>query len=132
MDESTRKKAIQRYLSGEKPKAIYTSLNRSKKWFFKWLKRFQTGDANWFKDQSRAPSRMPTKISAILNKQIVEIRKQLESEQYAQIGSSAIKWELTKARSEIPSDRTIHRIIKKEGLVKKNFIYSQRNRISVF
>jgi len=34
MDEKTlRELAIQRYENGEKPKAIYTSLNKTKPWF---------------------------------------------------------------------------------------------------
>ncbi|MBW2662523.1 MAG: hypothetical protein JRD93_11170 [Deltaproteobacteria bacterium] len=51
MEEKIRKKAIQRYIS----ETIYTDLKRSKKWFFKWLKRYQTGQDDWHKDQSRAP-----------------------------------------------------------------------------
>jgi len=56
MEEETRKNAIFRYMvDGESPKDIYTNLHRSKKWFFKWLKRFQSGDSHWYEDQSRAP-----------------------------------------------------------------------------
>lgn len=56
MEEEIRRQAICRHIAdGESPKSIYTSLKRSKKWFFKWLKRYQTGDADWFKDQGRAP-----------------------------------------------------------------------------
>lgn len=36
MQSELRRKAIQRYLEGKKPKSIYIDLNRSKKWFFKW------------------------------------------------------------------------------------------------
>ena len=55
METELREKAIQRYVQGDKPKAIYTDLKRSKKWFFKWLQRYQTGEKDWYKDQSRAP-----------------------------------------------------------------------------
>jgi len=48
MEQELRKKAIQKYLNGEKPKSIYQSLNRSKDWFFKWLKRYQSGDQYWY------------------------------------------------------------------------------------
>jgi putative transposase len=52
MEDVLRKTAIRRYvLGGESPKAIYNSLNRSKKWFFKWLKRYQTGGMDWYKDK---------------------------------------------------------------------------------
>lgn len=35
MEEELRKQAVQRHLAGESPKAVYTSLDRSKKCFFK-------------------------------------------------------------------------------------------------
>ena len=127
MEYELRKKAIQRYLQGEKPKAIYTDLNRSKKWFFKWLKRYQTGQKDWHKDQPRAPRNIPRRIPESNSQRIIQVRQKLESEPYAQIGGSAIKWELSKAGFDFPSDRTIHRVLKREGLVKKNFIYSQRS-----
>jgi len=49
MEQELRKQAIQRYRNNEKPKSIYTDLNRSKFWFFKWLKRYQSGDPDWYK-----------------------------------------------------------------------------------
>jgi putative transposase len=126
-----RKKAIERYKHGESPKSIYTELKCSKKWFFKWLKRYQTGQDDWYKDQPRAPLRKPAQIDETERQRIISIRKRLESESFAQIGVSAIKWELSKLGLSFPSDRTINRILKHEGLVKKNFVYTQRSRISV-
>ena len=125
MKEKIRQIAIQRYLKREKPKTIYSDLNRSKQWFFKWLNRFKSGRKDWYKEHSRAPNSSPTKISEILEQQIVEIRKRLETSKFAQTGASAVKWELNKSGYDLPSDRTINRVIKKEGLVKKNFLCSQ-------
>ena len=125
METELRKKAIQRYVQGEKPKVIYTDLNRSKKWFFKWLKRFQSGAPDWYKDQSRAPTNSPRRISQTDKQRIIEVRKKLESQPFAQTGASAIKWELSKSGFSFPSDRTINRVLKREGLVKKNFLRSQ-------
>lgn len=132
MEEELRKKAIKRYLQGEKPKSIYTSLKRSKPWFFKWLKRYRSGQKDWYEDQSKAPRRSPKRTSEVNKERIVETRKRLESEKFAQVGASAIKWELSKSGFDFPSDRTINRILKREGLVKKNSLYSQRGRISIF
>jgi hypothetical protein len=39
-----RKMAIQQYLQGKSPSFIYREMGRSKKWFFKWLHRYQSGD----------------------------------------------------------------------------------------
>lgn len=126
MEKELRKTAIKRYLNGESPKAIYSDLKRSKQWFFKWLKRYQNGDPNWYKDRSRAPMRRPGAISDFERSKIISIRQHLESQKYAQIGPSAIKWELSKGGLKFPSDSTIKRVLKSEGLVKKNFIRSQR------
>ncbi len=122
MEQELRITAIHRYLEGETPKSIYSDLNRSKNWFFKWLKRYQSGDPNWYKDKSRAPLSQPTKTCEIERKRIISVRTRLESQKFAQVGPSAIKWELHKSGDGFPSDSTIKRVLKSEGLVKKNFI----------
>ena len=132
MEQDLRKQAIERYLKGEQPKSIYDSLGRSKNWFFKWLKRYQSGDSNWYADQSKAPISRPKAISASDRKRIIETRLHLERQKYAQTGPSAIKWEMAKAGCQLPSDSTIKRVLRQEGLIKKNAIRPQRGRISVF
>ena len=127
MEQELRKKAINRYLKGESPKSIYTDLKSSKEWFFKWLKRYQTGEPEWYKGKSRAPLNRPTQLSETEKQRIISTRKRLESEEFAQIGVSAIKWELSKSGCSLPSDRTIYRVLEREGLIKKNFIHSQRS-----
>ncbi len=130
MEEEIRKTAITRYLvNGESPKEIYTSLNRTKPWFFKWLERYQSGNAEWYKDRSRTPLSRSQETSQGEKDLIITTRQRLESEPFAQIGVSAIKWELKKLRLSFPSDSTINRILKREGLVKKNRLCSQGNRI---
>lgn len=126
MEQELRKTAIKRYQKGESPKSIYTDLSRSKNWFFKWLKRYQTGYPDWYKEKSRAPKKQPTAISEIDRQRIISARTHLDAQKFAQIGASAIKWELSKSGISFPSDRTINRVLKKEGLVKKNFVCSQR------
>jgi len=128
MEEELRKQAVLRHvIGGEEPKTIYTELNRSKQWFFKWLKRYQTGERDWCQDRSRAPLRCTRTTRQEEKKLIVSIRKRLASERYAQVGVSAIKWELTKLGMDFPSDRTITRIIQQAGLVKKKCLCSQRS-----
>jgi len=74
MEEELRKQAVQRHFAGESPKAIYTSLNRSKKWFFKWLNRFQSGAADWYKEHSRAPFTRPYELGIAEKELIVSTR----------------------------------------------------------
>ncbi len=126
MEKELRKRAISLYLKGETPQSIYSELNRSKNWFFKWLKRYQTGDPDWYREKSRAPKKQPATISEIDRQRIISARTRLDSQKFAQIGASAIKWELSKSGFAFPSDRTINRVLKKEGLIKKNFVCSER------
>jgi len=126
MQQELRKTAIERYLQGESPKSIYTDLKRSKYWFFKWLKGYKTGEREWYKDNSRAPRKRPTEIGEIERQRIISVRTHLESQKFAQIGPSAIKWELSKSGYSLPSDSTIKRVLKSEGLIKKNFVCSKR------
>ncbi len=53
MEEKIRKAAIRRYiLQGETPNNICITLNRSKRWFYKWLRRYHTGGKAWNKDKA--------------------------------------------------------------------------------
>jgi hypothetical protein len=126
MEQQIRQNAIERYLKGESPKSIYADLKRSKNWFFKWLKRYKSGEPQWYKDKSRAPINRPTEISKIDRQRIISVRTDLESQRFAQTGASAIKWELSKSGYTLPSDSTIKRVLKSEGFIKKNFVYSER------
>ena len=126
MEEEIRKEAISRYLQGEQPKSIYSKLQRSKKWFFKWLKRYKSGATEWYKEESRAPVQRPRQINVQQQQAIILTRNRLEAQRFAQTGVSAIKWELSKQGLHFPSDSTINRVLKREGLVKKNFIHPQR------
>jgi len=76
MDEQKiRESAIQRYENGEPPKLIYTSLNRTKQWFFKWLKRFKSGELNWANGLSRRPRHSPKKIDQAMEQAVIEKRQ---------------------------------------------------------
>ena len=77
MEEELRQTAMSRYIQGgESPKDVYTSLNRSKKWFFKWLIRYRTGGPDWFKEQSRAPKTKPSEIDVESKERILLTRQQ--------------------------------------------------------
>lgn len=133
MDEETlRKMAIEQHLQGRAPRDIYQELARSKPWFFKWLHRHQSGETEWFKDQPKAPHSYFLEIPSELRNLIKNIRIHLEENPYAQVGVSAIKWECQKLGLTPPSDSTINRILRKEGLVKKNSLYPQRSGIPLF
>jgi hypothetical protein len=131
-EEALRKLAIEQYLQGKTPVSIYREMGRSKKWFFKWLHRYQSGDADWYRDHARIPRSHPYQIHPDTRRLIISIRTQLEEHPYAQIGTSAIKWEFKKLGLTPPSDSTINRILRREGLVKKNPLYPQGCGIPLF
>jgi hypothetical protein len=129
MDEETlRKMAIEQHLQGKSPISIYCEMGRSRYWFFKWLHRYQDGDTEWFKDKPKTPHHHPHTTPLGMQNLVKNIRIQLE-DSYAQVGTSAIKWEFKKLGITPPSDRTIHRILKREGLVKKNSLFPEGSEI---
>lgn len=131
-EEEIRCKAIERFIDGEAPKAIYDDLGRTKQWFFKWLKRYQSGDPDWYRSKSRAPRNRPAQIDQVERQRIISIRQRLQRQPFAQTGVSAIKWDLHKGGAPPRSDRTINRVLKQEGLVKKNSLCPKRGRIPIF
>lgn len=117
-EEEIRITAIGRYLAGEKPVEIYTSMGRSKQWFFKWLKRYQSGKQDWSKERSPKPTQQPNQTSEDLEQTVIHIRAKLEKTQYAQIGATAIQWEMKKLGLQPLPHWTINRILKRHGLIR--------------
>jgi len=120
-----RKFAIKRYLSGEKPANIYKSLNRSRKWFYKWLNRYKESGLDGLKDQSRKPKNSPNKTEKEIEQLVINIRQKLTSygnNFYIPIGAESISWELYRLgvpKENIPSIATINRILKRNDLINK-------------
>lgn len=131
-EESLRIEAIKCYLGGEEPSCIYSDLDRSKSWFFKWLNRYQQGDHHWYKELSRAPKYSHRALDTHTEKLIIQIRRRLEDTKYAQIGVGAIAWELTKLNIDPPPAWTINRVLKRNNLIKKRKkVISLKGRITL-
>lgn len=127
MDEKQlREEAIKRYANGESPKAIYQSLNKGKTWFFKWLKRYQSDDAHWSEEQARIPHHIPRKVGVDMEQLVINTRKSLEQEPYAQIGALAIEWNLKQSGITPPPRSTINAIIKRNNLTRKRRRYQPK------
>lgn len=122
--EEERIKSIQRYQNGEKPVRIYRSMGQSKRWFFKWLSRYKSGQKKWYKDRPKRPINIPGQTDEKIEQSVVRIRKTLMegTEDYAKyscVGAEAIQFhmeELGYQTSDIPSISTIKRIIKRNKL----------------
>ena len=53
--QQERIRAVPRFLNGERPEAIYTSLGRSKARFYKWVERYTADDNSWSESSSSRP-----------------------------------------------------------------------------
>ncbi|MCK5014765.1 MAG: integrase core domain-containing protein [Candidatus Omnitrophica bacterium] len=119
-EERVRILAVERYWNGESPKSIYASLSRSKGWFFKWLKRYEAGSNEWFKEHSKQPLTSPNKTADDIETTICSIRKYLRKQSLF-CGPQAILWQLEDdGISPLPSESTIKRILKRHGLVSRD------------
>jgi transposase InsO family protein len=129
MDEiEIRKQAIIMYLANHNPTEICETLNKSRPWFYKWIKRYEANPkGDWFVEHSRRPHVIHRLIDKDLENLIIQIRLHLERTPYAQIGAISIQWELRKLRIEPPPVWTIDRIIKKHNLIHKKPKISKRN-----
>jgi transposase InsO family protein len=117
--EKERQQAIQRSLMGQSPSAICASMGYSRDWFYKWLRRFEAGDPDWFRNRSRRPHRNPARTSREIKEEVITVRRQLV-EQGLFHGDQAIRWELEdKGVEPLPSLRTIGRILVREGLTRR-------------
>lgn len=123
-EEHERIEAIKRANEGERPVDIYHSLKRSKKWFYKWLKRYRTGYKKWYQNHSKKANAIVNKTDERIERTIVEIRTILmdgdsESTRYSPVGPESIQYHMEQMgyiSTEIPSISTIKRIIKRNNL----------------
>lgn len=115
-DEKQRILAVRRFLAGEKPESICSSLGRSRPWLYKWVRRHSDHDDTWFSSSSKRPvntaNRTPTEIEEIVKL----VRLNLYNQDLF-CGAQAIRWELEDLGvSPLPSLRTINRILKRNDL----------------
>lgn len=88
--EQDRQRAIQRFLDGESPVSIWTSLGYSKQWFYRWLDRWRQEEDNWACERSRRPHTFPQRTAI----EVEEIVKWVRLELYNQAvfcGAQAIR-----------------------------------------
>lgn len=108
--------AIDRFLSGEEPLAIITSLRKSQSWLYKWVNRYETGDPFWYKEKSRRPKTIRQKTKIEIEELVKTVRLSLYNKNLF-YGAQAIQWELEDLGiSPIPSIRTINRILHRNDL----------------
>lgn len=124
LDEKERIKAAARYETGEKPITTYTGLGKSRKWYYKWLNRFKTGEKEWYKDHPKVAKQIYNRINEEIEQAVVKIRMELmagnnDEYRYSFVGAEAIQFHMEKlgyGSSDIPSTSTIKRIVRRNKL----------------
>ncbi len=115
-EERDRQMAIQRYLGGERPVVIWTSMGHSESWFHKWVQRFRAGGPTWYRERSRRPRASPRRTSQEIE-EVVKLERLHLYNQGLFCGAQAIRWRLEElAVAPLPSVRTIGRILARHEL----------------
>lgn len=118
-EEGLRQEAVRRHLAGEDAASIGTDLDRSERWVYKWVVRYEaTEEDGWFHSVSRRPERSPEATGQHTVSLVLAARDRLEADPRAQRGAAAIAWELSSmglAEDALPAARTIERILRREG-----------------
>jgi transposase InsO family protein len=117
-----RLEAVRRYQAGESATAICHSLGKSRQWLYKWLQR--KDELQHVSDPIRAHNRTPIEIEQA----VIDARKKLQSDKYAQIGVNAINRRLYLQGIPPLPETTIKRILRREGLVRKRRPYAPKGK----
>ena len=79
-----------------------------------WRRRYRAEGLDGLVERSRRPVRSPNQTPVELENEIVRLRKELPLDN----GADVIGWHLRRqGRTEVPSDRTIHRILVRRGQI---------------
>src|SRR5918996_518524 len=114
-----RREAARRRLAGEAPELIARDLGRTRQWGAKGVARYDPHDPGWADGRSRAPRRVARRTDAQVETQVLEVRKRLESNPWAQVGAPAIAWELEKLGAIVLPARTIEAILQRAGATRR-------------
>jgi len=116
--EALRIQAIKQHLAGQSPQVICRELSMSRRWLFKWIKRYRSGKENWFYEKSKKPHTTYRKTPCETEKKVVKIRKLLAESKMSQIGALNIQYQMQALNEkEIPQIWTINRILRRNHLV---------------
>jgi len=98
-------------------------LHRTRNWVYKWIKRGQSQEPEWYLSKSTKPKTSPNRVLPEIEKEVVHSRQHLQrrdtmATKYAFCGAIGVHQELErKGINDKPSLSTINRIIKRHGLI---------------
>ncbi len=118
-EETARRQAVARVLQGEPARKVAADFGRTDRWVRKWVARYDPADEGWALDRPRAPETVANRIPSETERIVLEIRDRLMANPWAQVGSGAIAWEMTKLGLEPPQSRTTERILARAKVTKR-------------
>ncbi len=108
--------AVERYLAGESPQSICSSLGKTKPWLHKWVSRYTPDDPGWCDNHSRRPLSNPYRTPMEVEKIVEMVRLGLYNKGHF-CGKQAIQWEMIDMGVQpLPSLSTIGRILRRREL----------------
>lgn len=114
--QKERSVAVRRFMQGENPKVICTSMGKSRRRQHKWVARHTSDDAAWCESRSRQPFSNPHRTPAEIEEIVEMVRLSLYNKGLF-YGNQAIQWELEDMEVQpIPSLCTISRILCRRDL----------------
>jgi transposase len=122
MNEHERRiEAIRRMVQGEKVSDICVALGRSRRWLHKWAGRFEADGIAGLED-GRRQNGASSEVAQWLRELIIETRDRLEreaeaGESFVGMGAEEVVRQLAGLGVELPSGRTVHRILVAAGRV---------------
>jgi transposase-like protein len=103
-EEKLRQEAIRLHLEGKSVHSISEALNRTRQWFYKWLRKYEQSSASdRYKSSSCKPKTFPNRTDKSLEQAVIEIRNRLSSQPYAQKGAINILYEFERLKVKPPS-----------------------------
>jgi len=118
-EEEERREAVARVLAGEPQAKVAADLGRTDRWVRKWVARYDPGNESWAQERSRAPKNQARRTPQDTERIVLEIRARLMADPWAQVGATAIAWEMEKLGVDPPETWTIDRILKRAGVPKR-------------
>jgi len=116
--------AIVRFLAGERPSELCRALDKPRRWFYYWLRRYNPDDPEGsLRDKPPIAHQVANRTLADLETIVVNCRTAREAKatpatKYALIGADAIYYELEHLKvPNLPCPRTIHRILARHGKI---------------
>ena len=118
-EEEARREAVARVLAGEPPGKVAADLGRTDQWVRKWVARYDPSHEEWAEERSHAPRTQARRTPEDIERVVLEIRARLMANPWAQVGATAIAWEMEKLKLEPPETWTSDRILRRAGVPKR-------------